>query len=204
MLLIGCPCALVISTPAAIASGLAAGARRGLLIKGGAVLETIGRVTHRRLRQDRHADRGPAAGDRCRRRSTGPRRDACSAWRPPLENGSSHPARPGHPGPGEARRRTAPPGDASSKALRGKGVHRPVVGAEARCGRLAAARGRARAASRDVLADRIAALEDEGKTVSVVLADARPHGLIAMRDEPRPDAVRGIAALRELGVTPSC
>ena len=38
MLLIACPCALVISTPAAIASGLAAGARRGLLIKGGAAL----------------------------------------------------------------------------------------------------------------------------------------------------------------------
>ena len=45
ILLIGCPCALVISTPAAIAAGLAAGARRGLLIKGGAVLETLGKVT---------------------------------------------------------------------------------------------------------------------------------------------------------------
>ena len=43
-LLIACPCALVISTPAAIASALAAGARRGLLIKGGAALETIGKV----------------------------------------------------------------------------------------------------------------------------------------------------------------
>ena len=43
-LLIACPCALVISTPAAIASGLAAGARQGLLIKGGATLETLGKV----------------------------------------------------------------------------------------------------------------------------------------------------------------
>jgi Cd2+/Zn2+-exporting ATPase len=41
ILLIGCPCALVISTPAAIAAGLAAGARQGLLMKGGAVLETL-------------------------------------------------------------------------------------------------------------------------------------------------------------------
>ncbi|TIN62989.1 MAG: hypothetical protein E5Y29_28095, partial [Mesorhizobium sp.] len=45
ILLIGCPCALVISTPAAIAAGLAAGARRGLLMKGGAVLEGFRRVT---------------------------------------------------------------------------------------------------------------------------------------------------------------
>src|SRR3546814_929780 len=45
LLLIACPCALVLSTPAAIASGLAAGARRGLLVKGGNALETIGRVS---------------------------------------------------------------------------------------------------------------------------------------------------------------
>ena len=45
ILLIGCPCALVISTPAAIAAGLSAGARRGLLMKGGAVLESLGKIT---------------------------------------------------------------------------------------------------------------------------------------------------------------
>jgi Cd2+/Zn2+-exporting ATPase len=46
LLLIGCPCALVISTPASIASALAAGARHGLLVKGGGVLEAIGKVKH--------------------------------------------------------------------------------------------------------------------------------------------------------------
>ena len=45
ILLIGCPCALVISTPAAIAAGLSAGARRGLLMKGGAVLESLSTIT---------------------------------------------------------------------------------------------------------------------------------------------------------------
>jgi Zn2+/Cd2+-exporting ATPase len=45
VLLIGCPCALVISTPAAIAASLSAGARRGLLMKGGAVLEGLGKLT---------------------------------------------------------------------------------------------------------------------------------------------------------------
>ena len=46
LLLIGCPCALVISVPAAIASALSAGARRGLLMKGGAVIEAVAGTTH--------------------------------------------------------------------------------------------------------------------------------------------------------------
>ncbi len=44
VLLIGCPCALVLSVPAAVTSAIAWGAKRGLLIKGGAALESIGKV----------------------------------------------------------------------------------------------------------------------------------------------------------------
>ncbi|MBU2359852.1 MAG: heavy metal translocating P-type ATPase, partial [Alphaproteobacteria bacterium] len=46
LLLIGCPCALVISVPASIASAMSTGAKRGLLMKGGAVIEAAAQVSH--------------------------------------------------------------------------------------------------------------------------------------------------------------
>ncbi len=44
VLVIACPCALVIATPVALASALAAAARRGILLKGGEFLEEVGRL----------------------------------------------------------------------------------------------------------------------------------------------------------------
>ncbi len=75
MLVIGCPCALVISTPVTIVSGLAAAAKRGILIKGGLFLEQgrelkwlaldkTGTITHGKPRQTDFVSMGPLDHDR--------------------------------------------------------------------------------------------------------------------------------------------
>ncbi|NEU14486.1 cadmium-translocating P-type ATPase [Methylobacterium sp. BTF04] len=194
-LLIGCPCALVISTPAAIAAGLSAGARRGLLIKGGAVLETLGTVTMvafdktgtLTLGKPRVTDVVPFGR---------PEREVLSLAAA-LESGSNHPL--ARAILAKAAEVAAPiPPAAQAEALAGKGIFAVVGGVEIfLCSAQAAAE---RIAFTPEQASRVTALTDEGKTVSVLIAGTAVAGLVAMRDEPRPDAVDGIAALRSLGV----
>ena len=196
VLLIGCPCALVISTPAAIAAGLSNGARRGLLLKGGAVLEALGRITTVAFDKTgtltegkpRVTDLIPFYG-----REGGEAELLSDAAA--LEAGSSHPLARAILA-AAAERGIAPPAADEVTAL-------PGAGLQGRVGRLAVALLSPRAAAPSLTAEqaeRVAALAQAGKTVSVLLVDGKAAGLIALRDEPRADARQGIEALDRAGI----
>ncbi|WP_137934956.1 heavy metal translocating P-type ATPase [Mesorhizobium comanense] len=196
ILLIGCPCALVISTPAAIAASLSAGARRGLLMKGGAVLETLGKITKVAFDKTGTLTEGkPKVTDIV---AVGRTEAETLALAADLEIGSSHPLAMAILD--EARKRDINPTSASeARAIGGEGIVGKVGGVELFLGSPKAAEKRC--ALTQELRDRIAKLNDEGKSVSVLLAGRVIAGVIAMRDEPREDAKEGIEALKRLDVT---
>ncbi|BDA84245.1 ATPase [Aureimonas sp. SA4125] len=195
ILLIGCPCALVISTPAAIAAGLSAGARRGLLMKGGAVLETLGKITAIAFDKTGTLTAGKpvvtdvVAGER-------PVRDVLSLAAA-LERGSSHPLAVAILDKAKADAIPVPPAfDAS--AIAGEGIEGGVGGERVFLGSPQAAARRATITPEQQSA--IEAFNADGKTVSVIVVGTSMIGFIAMRDEPRADARRGLARLKSMGV----
>ena len=195
LLLIGCPCALVLSVPAAITSGISAGTRRGLLIKGGAALESIGTV--RTIAFDKT---GTLTAGRPRVTDVvgvGIERSAVLRLAAGVESGSSHPL---------ARAITDAakqdnveiPAVTDAQAIPGKAVTATVEG---RALSVASPRHAATVTTLSPgLSRQIAAFEEQGRTAVVLLDGAAPLGIIAIRDEPRPDARAALAQLRALGV----
>jgi Cd2+/Zn2+-exporting ATPase len=194
ILLIGCPCALVISTPAAIAAALSAGARQGLLMKGGVVLEQLGKINMVALDKTGTLTEGrPQVTDVI---AVGRSEAEMLRLAAALEVGSSHPLATAILAKAKAAG-VEPVAASNAGALGGKGVVGTLDGVELFLGSPRAAA--ARVPLSEDFSIRIGALNDEGKTVSVLLAGNEVAGLIAMRDEPRDDARTGLAALKELG-----
>ncbi|HEY0184865.1 MAG TPA: heavy metal translocating P-type ATPase [Rhodopila sp.] len=196
LLLIACPCALVISVPAAVASGLSAGARFGLLAKGGAVLEAIGAVRTVAFDKTGTLTRGYPQVTDVVPLAAGSDERSLLQLAAAVEQGSSHPL-------GRAileRAATmgiALPETTNAHAVPGRAAQATVEG---RLVGVGSPRHAAAGVGLGADAGQAESLEADGKTVVVVLADGVILGLIALRDEPRADAIEGIAALKRMGV----
>ncbi|WP_447873728.1 zinc/cadmium/mercury/lead-transporting ATPase [Serratia fonticola] len=195
LLLIGCPCALVISTPAAITSGLAAATRRGALIKGGAALEQLGQVQTIAFDKTGTLTEGkPTVTDVLP--ADGLSEQQLLAIAAAVETGSHHPLAQAIV-KRAAENGTALPLAEGRRALAGIGVEGKVDGKTI----LISAPGKL---TENQLSSewrsQVETLETAGKTAVVVLEDGQPIGLLALRDTLRSDAKQAIAELAQLGV----
>ncbi|MEP2715899.1 heavy metal translocating P-type ATPase [Pseudophaeobacter sp.] len=196
LLVIACPCALVISTPVSIVAALAASARAGVLIKGGAYIEAPGRLQAIALDKTGTLTEG-------RPEVTGlyPLGDTGEAEL--LQAAAALEARAAHPLAlailDAARHRAlAVTASSDSRTVPGRGVEGQYDGQVHWLGspRFAAEKGFAS----DLPELQMRALEAEGATLVLVGKDEGPIGLIALRDRVRPEARAMVAALHDLGV----
>lgn len=195
LLLIGCPCALVISVPASIAASLSTGARQGLLLKGGVVIEAAAKT-------------GIVAFDKTGTLTAGTPRvtDVVALGRDErtvvelaaaVETGSSHPLALAILDRAKAHAIPIRPA-AGAGAIPGQGVTGALDGVAIFVG--APRHALSRANFDDTAKADVERLESAGKTVAAVIADGALAGLIALRDEPRDDAAAAVAELKAMGI----
>lgn len=194
LLLIGCPCALVISTPAAITSALAAATRRGALIKGGAALEQLGSVTTIALDKTGTLTEGkPHVTDLVP--VDGITENELVQITASVEAGSHHPLAKAVINKAEALSINVVEAE-NRKALAGKGVEGYLNGKHV----LVSAPSRLDSPLDGIWQNRVESLEAEGKTVVITLENNRVIGLIALQDTLRSDAIDAMSMLRALNV----
>ncbi|QPN32256.1 cation-translocating P-type ATPase [Diaphorobacter sp. JS3051] len=196
LLVIACPCALVISTPVTVVSALTAAARRGILIKGGSALEAARGLRVVALDKTGTLTIGSPALVQWRALN-GADADAVAdvAWQ--LASRSEHPVSRAIAAGLPAATHN---GVQNLQALPGRGVQAEVGGQRWWLGnlRLMREQGLADAALEDALAQQ----ERQGRTVTL-LADAQAvRALFAVADPLRGHARQAIAELRALGVHP--
>ncbi|KWF22239.1 heavy metal translocating P-type ATPase [Burkholderia ubonensis] len=198
LLVIACPCALVISTPVTIVSGLAAAARRGILVKGGVYLEEgrklgwlaldkTGTITHGKPVQTDFVLRA-ADVDAARVRHL-----AAS-----LAARSDHPVSQAIAAAARAED-AAPFADVQDfEALVGRGVRGAIDGARYWLGNHRLVEELARCSPS--LEAQLDALEREGKSVVMLIDETRVLGVFAVADTIKDTSRAAIAELHALGI----
>jgi Zn2+/Cd2+-exporting ATPase len=195
LLVIACPCALIISTPVTVVSGLAASARRGILIKGGIYLETARKLKAVALDKTGTITEGkPKLVDWSALNGA----DAAQVKRlaASLAKRSDHPvSRAIFAGLNE-------PGDDldAFTALSGRGTQGMVAGRSLVLGnhRLIEERGQCS----DALEAALRAQEKLGRTVTLLADDKGVLALFSVADTIRSSSREAIARLKAMGVTP--
>jgi Cu+-exporting ATPase len=196
VVVIACPCALGIATPAALLVGTSKGAQNGVLIKGGEHLERAGKVNSVVMDKTGTLTEGkPSVADIV---PNGPMsKEQLLHIAASAERGSEHPI--GQALVAEAKIRSVALSEPSGfQAIPGKGVTARVDGRTVQLG------SRSLAADSGVALSGLEAqlneMEQAGKTTMLVLLDGRVAGAIAVADRLRSSASAAVNSLRSMGV----
>ena len=200
LLIISCPCALVISTPVSIVSAISNAARHGVLVKGGAYLEAAGGLRVIAFDKTGTLTRGePSVTDVIT--LGGRAEDEVVAMAAAVESRSEHPLARAIVTAAEQRDIAFTPVQ-NFQALTGRGASGSLDGTLMYVGNLTLFAD-ADAPVPEALHDQIERLEKEGKTTMVLATRGTEWdfwGLIAVADTVRPDAREAVAALKRLGI----
>ena len=195
LLVAAAPCALVMSMPMAMAAGIGSAGRHGILIKGGAHLEHLGRVRTIAFDKTGTLTIGrPAVADIF---SSTVGEQELLAKAASVEHFSQHPLARAIVIAAQERGLTREP-TRGFQSISGGGVKATIGSQEWLIG--SPALMREHDISLATLEERIVSLQREGNTVVVVAESGSPLGLIAIQDRLRPEAAGVILELHRRGV----
>ena len=199
LLVIACPCALVISTPVTVVSGLAAAARRGILIKGGVHLENARKIKAIALDKTGTITEGKPKLVASELLDAEHTEDQIFHWVADMASHSDHPV-------SQAIARGLDGHNCDDdlvefKALAGRGIQAQAHGIDLVLGnhRLIEEMG---ICSPEIEA-RLAVHEQEGRTITLLATSGKVIALFAVADIIKQSSREAIADLRTLGVSVS-
>ena len=200
ILVVFCPCALVLATPTAIMAAIGNATRHSFLVREGDALERLASVSQVTFDKTGTLTLGTPQVKLVESLLPDVSRDALYAWTAGAELRSEHPLGRAVVQGWRAETVAAPPETADFQMLPGRGVSATVAGHHLVAG------------NRELLTEEhvpweslsqaaVPALE-QGCTVIYVAVDGRPAGFLALADTLRPDAAGTIRDVRAPGVTP--
>lgn len=196
MLLVACPCALVISTPVSIVSAIGNAARQGVLIKGGSHLEELGQIsvvafdktgtlTAGRLEVSDIIPLDGSSADHFLSLISG------------VEKRSEHPIAEAIVSSAVSRGITIPTAQAFA-AVPGKGAQAIIDGQEYLVGSMRFLEESG--VTTEKVAALLADLEAQGKTVIVMASQNQISGVISLSDQVRSNSAAAVQSLHQLGI----
>ena len=195
LLVVACPCALVISTPVTVVSALASAAKRGILVKGGTFLEEARKLKAIALDKTGTITQGKPKLVEWLPLRAGADKNRFGRLAASLASRSDHPVSKA------ISRGLALEGQdvADFTALPGRGVQGTIDGKTLVLGnhRLIEERGQCSPA----IEERLNAHEKQGRTVTLLADESGVLALFAVADTIKPSSRQAIAELKALGIT---